>query len=100
MGEIGEFVERTKLRFDALVPHSEGVTGCCEGEAECNVMLVMCETQTFPGVTYISLAGLGFTTFSVLKLASMISLKPAFPTFLASCGAHTDTRTHRHTRVE
>lgn len=45
------------------------------------------------GVTYMSLAGLGFTTFSALKQASMISLKPTFPTFLASCGTHTDTHT-------
>lgn len=48
------------------------------------------------GVTYMSLEGLGFTTFSALKQASMISLKPAFPTFLASCGGHTHNQT-RHT---
>lgn len=48
--------------------------------------------EKFTGVTYMSLAGLGFTAFSALKQASMISLKPAFPTFLASCGAQ--TRTH------
>lgn len=52
------------------------------------------------GVTYMSLAGLGFTTFSALKQASMISLKPAFPTFLASCGAHTHTRTDTHTHIK
>lgn len=50
--------------------------------------------ESIRGVTYMSLAGLGFTTFSALKQASMISLKPAFPTFLASCDTHTHTRTH------
>lgn len=35
-------------------------------------------------LAYMSLAGFGLITSSAVKQASMISLNPAFPTFLAS----------------
>lgn len=43
------------------------------------------ESETGQPHTYMSLPGLGLTESSAGRQHSMISLKPAFPMFLASC---------------